>query len=415
MARSIGFATYRALSRRASERRFKPTGPRPDGALLWIHAAEPGNMLAILDLAQRLCAARPGLHVLITLPDRQSYDAAVENEVPHGAIQLACVPSEHPDAVEGFWAHWKPDLVIWAWGHLRPNLLDQVHAHRCPALLIDADAEGFEQKAEWWFSSMTRQGLTPFAALLARSDAGARRLQKLGIPEARIDTTPPLQAGGQALPCQDSDLTALSDCLRGRPVWLASNLQDDEVDAVLNAHRLAARMYHQLLLVLHPADAALAETCAQKMTDAGYRMADWSSGAEPDDATQVLLVADPHELGLFYRVAPVSFLGSSLVQGYGGCNPFDAAALGSAVLYGPNVRRFMPFYARLAQAGAGRIVKDGETLGTAVARLIAPDHAAAMAHAGWDVISQGADLTDRVIDLVHAALDGELEPHHART
>jgi 3-deoxy-D-manno-octulosonic-acid transferase len=74
----------------------------------------------------------------------------------------------------------------------------------------------------------------------------------------------------------------------------------------------------------------------------------------------------------------------------------------------------MPFYSRLAKAGAARIVKDGDTLGTAVSRLISPDQAAAMAVAGWDVVSQGADLTDRVIDLVHATLDGELEMTNAR-
>ncbi|NOR32353.1 MAG: 3-deoxy-D-manno-octulosonic acid transferase, partial [Sulfitobacter sp.] len=100
-----------------------------------------------------------------------------------------------------------------------------------------------------------------------------------------------------------------------------------------------------------------------------------------------------------------SFLGSSLHSGPGGCDPFEAAALGSAVLYGPKVRRFLPSYTRLAAEGAARIVNDATALGTAVSRLIAPDQAAVMAHAGWDVISRGAALTDKVIDLVQETLD----------
>ena len=91
----------------------------------------------------------------------------------------------------------------------------------------------------------------------------------------------------------------------------------------------------------------------------------------------------------------------------GGCDPLDAAALGSAVLYGPKVRHYMASYSRLAAAGAARIVNDSDALGAAVSTLIAPEHAAAMAHAGWDVISQGAALTDRVLDLVQDALDLE--------
>ena len=60
---------------------------------------------------------------------------------------------------------------------------------------------------------------------------------------------------------------------------------------------------------------------------------------------------------------------------------------------------------RLAAEGAARIVNDATALGTAVNRLIAPDQAATMAQAGWDVISRGAAVTDKVIDLVQETLD----------
>ena len=79
--------------------------------------------------------------------------------------------------------------------------------------------------------------------------------------------------------------------------------------------------------------------------------------------------------------------------------------MGAAILYGPKVRHFLPSYTRLAAAGAARIVNDAEGLGTAVSRLIAPDHAATMAHAGWDVISRGAVLVDQISEMVQDALD----------
>jgi 3-deoxy-D-manno-octulosonic-acid transferase len=241
-----------------------------------------------------------------------------------------------------------------------------------------------------------------------------RKLEALGLNPARIDETAPLQAGGLTLPCSDADLIELSRTLAARPVWLAGNLQADEVETVLVAHRQAIRFSHRLLLVLHPSHNDLVESVRGRISEFGFRMIDWSSGAEPDDTTQVLLAPDPADLGLFYRIAPVSFMGSSLVPGYNGRNPFEAATLGSAVLYGPNVRRYMPFYSRLAKAGAARIVKDAETLAAAVTRLIAPDQAAAMAHAGWDVVSQGADLTDRVIELVNNTLDDLQSTSNAR-
>ena len=110
-------------------------------------------------------------------------------------------------------------------------------------------------------------------------------------------------------------------------------------------------------------------------------------------------------MGLWYRLAPITFMGSSLQSGQWGRDPNEPAAHGSAILYGPYVRRYLSSYTRFAEAGAARIVRDAETLGTAVKRLIPADQSAAMAHAAWDVASQSAGVTDKILDLVQDTLD----------
>lgn len=414
MGSSLGLAAYRAISRRSSENTFIPNADRPVGTVLWLHAAEPANLLALLDLAYRLCAARYDLKVVITLPDGRSLEDATKSWTPQDGAFLERLPSEHPDAIRKFWSHWRPDIAIWAWGDLRPNLIAHAHENDCPIALIDADEAGFDSRRDRWMPDLTRQLLSPFITIIVRSRAAYRKLEALGLDPHRIIVTPPLQAGGYALPCSDLVLSDLSRVFKGRPVWFACNIQQEELVSVLIAHRQALRLSHRLLLILHPADGDLSDTFAQEVTGQGFRLSNWADATDPEDVTQVMLAPDSSDLGLFYRLAPVSFMGSSLIQGYNGRNPFEAAALGSAVLYGPHIRKFMPFYSRLAKAGAARIVKDGHTLGSAVTQLIAPDQAATMAHAGWDVVSKGANLTDRVINLVHTALDGELERPDAR-
>lgn len=414
MGRSFGLAAYRALSRRATPRRYTTDMERPKGPLVWIHAPAPDSLLAVEDLAQRLCATRPDIHVLITVPDQETLKRAGKNDLPRDKVMMDKVPSEHPEAVSGFWRHWHPDIGIWARGHLRPNLLIQTHAAKCAMMLIDADTDGFDGRRDRWLPDLSRQLLEPFLAVMVRSSEALQRVETLGLPTGRISLMPALEAGGLTLSCEDSDLADLSERLRGRPVWFASNIQEAELSAVLSAHREALRLSHRLLLILHPAREDLAQLFAQGVTDEGYRLSNWTKGDEIDDSTQVLLAPDVADLGLFYRASPISFMGSSLIAKKPGRNPFEAAALGSAVLYGPNVSMFMPFYSRLAKAGAARIVKDEKTLGAAVTQLIAPDRAAAMAHAGWDVVSQGADLTDRVVEMVEDVLDGTLEVGDAR-
>ncbi len=413
MGRSLGLAAYRAYTRRLAKRDFTAHADRPKGPVLWIHAAESGSLMALQDLAVRLCTARHGLNVLITLPDSTSFQSIQNNWVPHPQMMLELAPSEHPDAVNAFWNHWKPDMGIWAWGGLRPNLLQKAHDEKVPVALIDADEDGFNGTYDKWLPDMTRRLLQPCVALMARSEQGLRQFRQLGLDKSKIRLTDRLEAGGHALPCDDQELSYWSQLIGGRSVWLACNVQAEELELILSAHRLALRLSHRLLLILHPSHRGLLESFRHGLSEAGFRYADWSNEEEPDDATQVVLAPDHQDLGLFYRLAPVSFMGGSLVDGYNGRNPFEAAALGSAVLYGPNVSRFLPFYTRLAKAGAARIVKDGDTLSSAVVRLIAPDQAAAMAHAGWDVVSQGANTTDRVIDLVQAVFDGELEQLYA--
>ena len=360
-------------------------------------------MLAVQDLAHRLVSARPGLNALITYPEGVAPPPLPQRG--ENRIFQTPVPSEHPQSVQIHLDHWRPDACIWTWGGLRPNLIVEMAASGCPLFLIDADGRGFDGRRHRWLPDLTRHVLSQFTEVLCRSAAGRRRLTGLGLPNDAIDITPPLLAGGQPLPCLDSDLADLSAAIGGRPVWFATEVSSKEVPTVLAAHAKALRHSHRLLLIIQPA--ALSQTSYIIATAQQRHMntINWGDGDYPDDVTQVMVADDPADTGLFYRIAPVSFLGSSLVSGDLGGDPLDAASLGSAVLYGPKVRHFLPSYSRLAAAGAARIVNDADALGNAVSRLIAPDQAAAMAHAGWDVISQGATLTDRVIDMIQEALD----------
>ena len=407
MAQSLGLTAYRALARRSEAQTVASATPRPSGELVWIHAAEPGNMIAVQDLAMRMCSNRVGLNVLITLPEGVAMPARIS--VPHdAALIVQNIPNEHPISVTTFLDHWQPDLCIWVWGALCPNLILQTAEMQCPLIMIDADSKGFDGRRDRWLTDLTRMLLTKFDAVLTRSEAGLRRLVQLGIKREKIEVTSALLAGGQALDCADTDLTDLSAVLGGRPVWFASHILADEAPIVLTAHRKALRLSHRLLLILSTAEQQDADAVFEQARDQDLNTIRWGDGTYPDDTTQVMIADDPGDLGLFFRVAPVSFLGSSLLSDKGGADPFDAAALGSAVLYGPKVRNYMPSYTRLAAAGAARIVNDADALGTAVSHLIAADQAAAMAHAGWDVISQGAAMTDRVIDLVQDALDARI-------
>ena len=400
MVRSLSHTAYMAYARHVSSELPRPDKPRPPGEVIWAHAADEMRALALCQIAERLVSQRPGLHMLLTAP------ADVPRpDRPCPAVFWTSTPNDTVAASEAFLNHWAPDICLWTGGDLRPALLTCADDRNVPMYLIDAD-EGQLSKPGWrWFPDLPRSLLKRFAQIQARSEGAARTLRRIGVADDDISVTGALRPEAVPLAYNDNDREEMAQILRGRPVWLVARALPEELDTILKARQTVSRLSHRLVLIIAPvAPDSMAGIRARLEAD-GLRVAHWDNGDMPEETTQVILSEDPSELGLWYRLAPLTFLGSSLHSGMQGHDPNEPAVHGSALLYGPNVRRFLPEYSRFADAGAARIVRDAETMAAAVQHLIAPDNAAMMAHAAWDVASQAAEVTDRVLDLVQDTLD----------
>lgn len=399
MRGSIGLAAYRTLSGRRAGPAFVPVGDRPDGEVVWIHAAETGNTRAIVDLAVRLLSVRHGLHVVLT-----SQDGAL-GDITSDGLHIQALPDDHPTFAEKFIAHWRPDVVIWAWGALRPNLILAAHASGAFMMLVDAASDGFDGRRDRWLPEVPKRMISVFDHVIARDAAAHLRVAQLGRGLAKIELSTPLHPFGQMLPAADSDITDVTLALAGRPTWLAARTVREEGRIILGAHRLALRTSHRLLLILHATSSPDGAHLMDLAQAAGMRAVYWGDGQMPDDNCQVLIADAADELGLWLRIAPVTFLGGSLRPGHAVYDPYSAAAYGTALIYGPHVGKNADAFTRLINARAARIVNDKQTLGRAVIQMIAPDQAAQMAMAGWDVVTQGASSLDHIIDLVQDQLD----------
>ena len=221
-----------------------------------------------------------------------------------------------------------------------------------------------------------------------------------------IDVQGMLQDSVMPLNVNESVFDEVSHDLNGRPVWLAANVQEDELTMVLQAHRESIKLNHRLALILVAASFPISVEARKLLKSQGWRVCHWEDGDPIEEETQVIFVEEPEEMGLWYRISPFCFLGSTLTPGHGGSDPYVPAALGSAVIYGPNVGRFVSSFSRLAAAGAARIVKDKDSLARAIVQLLAADQTASMAHAAWITVSEGAEATDTIIDDIQEHWDG---------
>ncbi len=398
MANSLSLALYLATRKRGKPLDYSDTFPmRPDGPLIWFHTGQDLQALGVREFAGRLKSEREDLNFLLTS------DVEMETKSEPYMI-LHIIPDEASQDIQTFLDRWRPDIAIWTEADHRPALIAEVNQRHIPIILADAHAPDPNITTHRWWPGISGTLLSGFDHILTGNKAMAARYQRLGAKPEVTEIKGFLEEGTPALTHNEADRNSIAHGLGGRPVWLAMSVTDAEKDAVITAHHLAQHRAHRLLLILNPDDPGKGPDWARDLIRDGHNVALRSAGEEPNPTTQIYVADTRDEAGLWYRLAAIAFLGQSLDSG-GGVNPFEAAALGSAILHGPNIGNFRRSYDRLSAVGAARLVRDADMLGEMVETLLSPDIAASMAHEAWKVCSAGAEVTDRMLDLVLTRLD----------
>ena len=390
---------------RLPERLGRPALPRPSGRLLWMHGASIGECMSMLPLIDAVKARDPSLQVLVTSGTMTSA-ARMAEMLPSGALHQY-VPADLKSAVCGFLDHWRPDAAIWVESEFWPRLMVETARRGIPMLSVNARISG-RTAASWrWAPGMARALLGLFAHVYTQDRETIARMRGLGIDPERLSLGGNLKVFAPIPPHDPAELAVLRDLIGTRPVWLGASTHPGEDEILATAQdRLKARP-DAPLLVLAPRHPARGEALAGMLRARGFVLARRSDGDGPVRATDVFLADTLGEMGLWYRLARICFVGGSLVP-VGGHTPFEPAALGSAVLTGPHVENFAPAYAALLQAGGARQIGDAEDLAEAVAQLIDTpgDHAtmtAAAAKVRDDMVPETGAIADKVLSLVRRA------------
>ncbi len=390
---------------RIDERRGIAGLPRPDGPLLWVHAASVGESLSTLELIRFIGERRPEITVLITTGTRTSA-TLMSIRLSKNAIHQY-VPVDVKEYVRRFLGYWKPDMAIWTESELWPRLVHEMGLTGKPMMLLNARMS-MESHRRWrWAHSMAKSVLSRFDLALAQDEDSSRHLRQLGFPQEKIEVTGFLKEGARVLPHKEEDRVAFASVIGTRPVWFAASTHRGEDEIISEAHKLAKVGTHRLLLILAPRHPERFDEVAELLERDGWEIARRSKGEMPGPDTDVFLADTMGEMGLWYRLAPVSIVCGSLMDKIGGHNPFEPAALGSAIMHGSYMFNFADIYARLSEAKAALEVRTPREIADGVQRLLQPDEAAKLAHAAWDVSSGGSEVTERAVQVVLDLFDGK--------
>ncbi len=176
--------------------------------------------------------------------------------------------------------------------------------------------------------------------------------------------SPPLMSAPEAV-------AAFKAAVGARPLWVAASTHPGEDELVGDAHRILAARHPGLLTVIVPRHPERGPDIAAMLAARGFKVARRRAEEAITPEVEIYIADTLGELGLFYRAAPVAFIGGSLVK-HGGQNPIEPISLGAAVIHGPHVHNFADVYEALdALPSAIRPVTDAASLAEAASALLA--------------------------------------------
>lgn len=348
---------------------------------VWLHATTPADAAATAVLAQVLSELPAAPRCLAT------------------GLPTAAGPGDDPAAIATILVDRGVGLLVLVGNSLPVALIETARAQGVALMLVDA-LDPVPQGGWRILPGYTRSILKRFAQIHMRSAKAVAGLPRGVQTSVAVHATGALARLASARPGNPQELEALRQAVGTRPVWYAAAVPHDEVAAVLQAQAELLRRAHRLLLILQPIDAQAAAVAADSTT---LTVAQRSVDAEIDEATQVYLADADDPPGLFLRLATVCYLGGSLGEAAVALPVAEAAALGSALVFGPGAQGpALDLLERLHSVGGGQLIGASGELANAVAHLLSPDIGAQAALRAWTLVSEGAEAS---LTVAHAIID----------
>jgi len=339
---------------RVKEREGIASKPRPDGRVIWIHAASVGESISVLPLIEKLLAHDQDMNLLLTTGTLTSADL-MKKRLPE-RVTHQFVPMDIHHWCERFLDHWKPSLVIWVESEFWPNILCAVKNRHIPLILLNGriSPQSYRrwQKCRWFIAGI----LANFDICLAQSDDDARYISNLG--GENVIHLGNLKRAAPALPDDENALVSLQDRIQGRPRWLLSSSHPGEEEIVLSVHQELTRHFPDILTVIVPRHPERGDSIARASRAKGLHIRQRATGELPEQDTAIYVADTVGELGLFYRLCPIVLMGKSMLAPGGGQNPYEPATLGCTVILGPNMGNFMELSREMIDADVAFQVAD---------------------------------------------------------
>jgi 3-deoxy-D-manno-octulosonic-acid transferase len=305
------------------------------------------------------------------------------------------MPIDVPFVVKRFLNYWQPNLAIFIESELWPNIITAT-SKICPLVLLNARISKRSFKKWLYVRSFVRDILSKFSLILPQGFVDKERLNKLGATKlAYIGnlkyTSPPL------IVAQDL-LQEFKTTLSNRKVLVASSTHKNEEELIALMHLELRKKFPSLLTIIVPRHTSRSTEIASKLKTLGTNYSVRSNNDVISAKTDIYVADTLGELGVFYSLADVVFVGGSLIP-QGGHNPIEPAYFDCAILMGPFVFNFNEIVQEFIKHKAIIITKDHQDLAKEIEMLFNnPEKMQEYATAAKKFVSASHNILDTTVE-----------------
>lgn len=341
---------------------------RPTGTLIWLHAASVGESMVALTLIKALNKSYHGVSFLLTSGTLSSA-SIIKKWQPDNCIHQY-TPIDNPLIVKIFLNKWKPDLSIFIESELWPSLIQQA-SKLCKVILVNArlsDKSYFKwQKIRNIFGDIVNH----FSIVLAQSSFDADKFRKLGIAPEKVLDLGNLKFSNEELKVNKHNLQELKAFAGERKVFVAASTHAEDEDIVIAAIKKLYRAkikFFPVIVLRHPERREeIASLCKYYNLQYSFR----SQKKVPDKKDQIYIIDSFGELGTFYSLADIAFVGGSFKRG--GHNLVEPAYFDCPIIIGPDMTNFYEIATEMLEAKAAIQVQDQKELEEKIVFLFGDD------------------------------------------
>lgn len=379
--------------------------------VLWLHAVSVGEVNLVTELIRALEPRLPLYKILVSTTTSTGM-AELRRRLPSHITKIY-YPIDRRKYVQRAMSLIHPEAVVLVEAEIWPNFLWSLQRRGVPHFLVNARVSDRSYRGYRRFGFLFRQLFAGFTGVGAQSEQDAVRLRELGFRPEGVQVMGSLKfESARVEERRVLDVPRLLQQVGVGPdalVWVAGSTHAGEEQVLVEILQRLKPKHPRLFLVLVPRHHERGREVGDLLKARGvafaYRTEIRADTRRPAGSVDCLLVNTTGELRFFYQRADVVFVGKSLTA-EGGQNPIEPAALGKAVLFGPNMQNFPQVVPQFLAAQAVVQVRDARELETEVDALLAdPARREELGRRARTVVESRSGGLERTIAMILPHLD----------